>query len=46
MGLYYLNELQKFVGDIDGSGKITVNDLAIISMHITGDKALAPITLN
>jgi hypothetical protein len=35
-----------YVGDVDGDGVISIEDLALISMHTTGDKALAPITLN
>jgi hypothetical protein len=41
-----LDYTQILVADVHFDGKITVNDLALVSMHITGDKALAPITLN
>ena len=41
-----LTDVRLMVADVDEDGEITVNDIALISMHITGDKALAPITLN
>ena len=41
-----LTGVKLLVADVDGDGVISIEDLALISMHITGDKALAPITLN
>ena len=40
-----LSEQQMLVADIDKDGKITSNDVALISAHIGGAKALEPVTV-